>query len=160
MTRTYRVKKMNRQEAETYLRWHYPAPYEFYNTPVPFYEESLAEILDNQEGELFFAVYLEESLYGIFSYQLLADGRMEIGLGIRPDDCGKGQGLEMTQKAIAFARKFLGFEGKLCLRVADFNLRAIKVYERAGFVRTGEILAISYNELVNFIQMELVEEQR
>lgn len=160
MSQVYRVKKMNRQEAQTYLHWRYPAPYEFYNTPVPYYEESLAEIMDNQVGELFFAVYVAEELYGIFSYQLLEDGRMEIGLGIRPEDCGKGQGLEMTEKAIAFARKHLDFQGTLCLRVADFNLRAMKVYERAGFVKTGEVLALCFNEVVNFIQMELVEETR
>lgn len=160
MSRIYRVKKMNRQEAQTYLRWHYPAPYEFYNTPPFYYEASLAEILANQAGEQFFAVYVAEEFYGIFSYQLLEDGRMEIGLGIRPEDCGKGQGLEMTQKAIAFARQHLDFQGTLCLRVADFNERAIKVYERAGFVKTGEVLALCFDEVVNFIQMELVEETR
>lgn len=160
MSRVYRVKKMNRQEAQTYLHWRYPAPYEFYNTPVPYYEESLAEIMDNQAGELFFSVYLADEFYGIFSYQLLEDERMEIGLGIRPEDCGKGQGLEMTHKAIEFARVHLGFTDCLCLQVADFNKRAIKVYERAGFVKTGEVLALSFNEVVNFIQMELVEETR
>lgn len=160
MSQTYRVKKMNRKEAEIYLRWHYPPPYEFYNTPVPFYAESLAEILDNQAGELFFAVYRGENFYGIFSYQPLSAERMEIGLGIRPEDCGKGQGLAMTQKAIEFARSGLQFEGILCLRVADFNQRALTVYQRAGFVKTGEALALCYNELVNFIQMELVEETK
>ena len=50
MSRIYRVKKMNRQEAQTYLRWHYPAPYEFYNTPPLYYEASFMEIWPIKQG--------------------------------------------------------------------------------------------------------------
>jgi RimJ/RimL family protein N-acetyltransferase len=42
----------------------------------------------------------------------------------------------------------------LVLRVASFNTRAIRVYERAGFRATGAEIANSYGNRDEFVRME------
>lgn len=65
----------------------------------------------------------------------LADGRAEVGLGLRPDLTGLGLGDAFLDAGLRFAADELGAEG-YTLAVAAFNRRAIAVYERAGFVET------------------------
>ena len=61
---------------------------------------------------------------------------MEIGLGLRPDLTGRGLGLDFFRAGVEFARERFR-PALIVLNVAAFNERAIAVYERAGFVRTG-----------------------
>lgn len=59
----------------------------------------------------------------------------EFGIFIgEPDGMGKGYGTEATELMIEYAFKYLGLH-KIMLRVYADNERAIKTYEKAGFVR-------------------------
>ena len=82
---------------------------------------------------------------------------VEIGLGLRPDLTGQGLGLQFFLEGVAFARdRFPG--RRVTLNVAAFNERAITVYERAGFRRTGgHVRTFDRWGEVPFIEME--EEQ-
>ncbi len=67
-----------------------------------------------------------------------ADGTLSVGLGLRPDRTGHGEGLAFVAAGLDFARQTdapAGFR----LFVMLFNQRAIRVYERAGFVTSGII---------------------
>ena len=82
---------------------------------------------------------------------------MEIGLGMRPEETGKGMGLKFVNAGISYARSFYHYErGTVVLLAADFNRRAIKTYERAGFVRYGERRTVSYGRPVTFVCMKQV----
>lgn len=66
-----------------------------------------------------------------------ADQRASLIIGILdPDSLGKGLGTEAICAIAGFAFDTLGLH-KLSTRVLAFNIRAIRAYERAGFVREG-----------------------
>lgn len=147
---------MDRAQAAAYLSWRYGPPYEFYNTPPACLDEAMAEIFSG--GSDYYAVLDGGGgLYGIFEYAF-PDGVMEIGLGIRPADAGKGQGRAFAGRCIAFGRETYRYSGPVRLKVADFNARAIRLYRQMGFVQTGEEPAVSYGRPVTFLVMELVPE--
>ena len=57
---------------------------------------------------------------------------LDYGLGLRPDLVGQGLGLDFFNAGLAFARE--RYEPRrVYLHVAEFNERARRVYERAGF---------------------------
>lgn len=151
---TFRIIPMTREQADEYLRWHYDAPYEFYNTPPQSYDENMSEIFDDNGDDFFSVLNDEDQLFGMFEFSF-PDSVMGIGLGIRPQDTGKGYGREFVQQGIAFGRAKYRYGGTVRLRVADFNTRAIRLYTSLGFVETGREQAMSYGNPVVFVCMEL-----
>jgi ribosomal-protein-alanine N-acetyltransferase len=75
---------------------------------------------------------------GLFEYYL-HDDAMEIGLALAPSLVGKGWGTEFVLTGIQFGIRELGYTKPFIKLAVDMdNLPAIKVYEKAGFVRAGE----------------------
>lgn len=64
------------------------------------------------------------------------------GVAIDPDHAGRGHGTDMIRSAVALARS-RGFR-RMELTVATSNVRAIGVYERAGFKFEGVLRDYSY----------------
>jgi len=102
--------------------WRYPEPYDFYNgdadpvlNPERFFEAR------DERGEVIGFYYFEER-----------PPNLDYGLGLRPDLTGQGLGLEFFLAGLAFARERYQPE-RVFLHVAEFNQRALAVYERAGF---------------------------
>ena len=59
------------------------------------------------------------------------------GIGVSPDDCGRGYGQQMAGTACALSKTL--FPGKpLYLEVRTWNARAIRCYEKAGFRIEGD----------------------
>ena len=69
---------------------------------------------------------------GTFMFTKATQDGVTLGLALRPDLTGKGIGLAFVRAGVAFAKQRYA-PSYLRLDVAEFNLRAIKVYERAGF---------------------------
>lgn len=136
---------MDEAAAREVCAWQYAEPYAVYNMSADS-EEGLAEMLErrspyyavrDEQGELvgFFcfgtsAQVWENETPGLYS----EDATIDIGLGLRPDLTGRGRGLTLVNAGLAFARET--FQPRhFRLFVLTFNERAIRVYERAGFVR-------------------------
>jgi [ribosomal protein S18]-alanine N-acetyltransferase len=124
--------------------WEYEPPYDFYDgrhEPV-------------RNPERFFAALDETGgLIGHFYYEF-ENGVLTYGLGLRPDLTGRRHGLGFVRAGLEFGRE--RFRPKrIVLAVAAFNERAIRVYERAGFVVTGRHVR-TFPEFgdVEFIDME------
>jgi RimJ/RimL family protein N-acetyltransferase len=139
------IERASSPEIAVFDAYTYEPPYDFYNgsdDPV-------------QDPERYFAARDERgSLVGFFYYDERGD-TVEIGLGLRPDLTGRGLGPGFLRSGIEFARDTFHAR-RIVLNVAAFNDRAITVYERAGFRRTGEhVRTFARWGEVPFVEMEL-----
>jgi [ribosomal protein S18]-alanine N-acetyltransferase len=133
VNRSLTFSPLSQEEAEAISEWHYPEPYSFYDWRAD--PDDLRELLDPAlRGEAYWAVHDDGGeLVGNFSFKPKGDA-VEMGLGLRPDLTGRGLGAAFLAAGLEFARERFSPE-RFTLAVATFNERAIKVYERAGFVR-------------------------
>jgi ribosomal-protein-alanine N-acetyltransferase len=125
----------------TFLRWRYDPPYDIYN-PDP----------DEIEDEVRYFMDPKNACYGITddAGDLVAyctfgpDGQvpggdyssegLDIGLGVRPDLTGKGRGSVYVGAVLDFGRREFA-PNAFRVTVAEFNKRALSVWEKAGFTR-------------------------
>jgi ribosomal-protein-alanine N-acetyltransferase len=143
---------MTQAEAETIAGWSYEPPYDFYDARSDVGD--LAELLDPKlRGERYFCARDPAGeLIGFFGFGRLGDV-VAVGLGLRPDLTGRGLGLAFLGQGLAFAGNL--FEPRCFkLSVAEFNQRAITVYERAGFVRTRSFMHETNGGTFPFLEME------
>jgi [ribosomal protein S18]-alanine N-acetyltransferase len=104
-----------------------------YDTPYDFYDDDGRPV---KNPERFFSVRDDGGrLVGFFYFERRGAG-VFYGLGLRPDLTGRGLGLEFVRTGIEVAHERYGAR-PIVLDVAEFNVRATKVYERAGFRVTG-----------------------
>jgi RimJ/RimL family protein N-acetyltransferase len=102
--------------------WRYPPPYDFYDGDVdPLLNPERFFGAFDEDGELVGFYYFEER-----------PPDLDYGLGLRPDLVGRGLGLEFFRAGLELARERYR-PRRVYLHVAEFNERARKVYERAGF---------------------------
>ncbi|WP_353947610.1 GNAT family N-acetyltransferase [Sporolactobacillus sp. Y61] len=128
----YQFQVMNQQQAEEIAyNWHYEGIYAFYDMESD--PEDLAEFIDSEKrGESCYAVIENQTLIGFLSVSRVDTTTVEIGLGMKPELTGHGQGLSFVQACIEWTRKQHAPK-TIMLSVATFNQRAVKVYEKAGF---------------------------
>jgi len=141
---------LDRTAADGIRSWHYEAPYDFYDM-----SEDLGDLDEfyapSRWGVSLFGAYDEENLVG-FADLIPHDDVIELGLGLRPDLTGRRLGLDFVNAILEFGTKHTPVR-EFRLDVAQFNERAIRVYERAGFTRTREYLRETNGGLWPFIEM-------
>ncbi|WP_031539961.1 MULTISPECIES: GNAT family N-acetyltransferase [unclassified Bacillus (in: firmicutes)] len=132
---SYSLHKITEEVAREILSWTYLPPYDLYNSEVT--EEALQEFAENP----YYALYKDGALVGFYCtgyaaqvpigyfFQAYPEGYLDIGLGMRPDLTGRGQGTAFLQFIIASIET----TQPLRLTVAAFNKRAIALYEKFGF---------------------------
>lgn len=85
----------------------------------------------------FYSVFNDDGALVGFFYFDDRGGAIAYGLGLRPDLTGRGLGTMFVNTGIEFAQACFGRK-RMVLDVAEFNQRALSVYERAGFRQTGK----------------------
>jgi ribosomal-protein-alanine N-acetyltransferase len=150
----FRFRELTQADAEAVAAWCYPGEYSFYDWTAD--AADLAELLDpTARGDAYAAVDDHEGeVVGYFSYKPTEPGTIVVGLGLRPDQTGRGLGREFVEAGLEHGRARYAPD-EFALAVATFNRRAITVYERAGFapVRT-------YMHHTNGADWEFVEMRR
>jgi len=146
------ITTMTQDEADAIADRRYDPPYDFYDWRAD--EDDLAELLDPlRRGEGYFSAHnAGGELIGFFGFEC-KDDVVGVGLGLRPDLTGRGLGLAFLEQGLSFAHdRFqpVGFK----LSVAELNERAIKVYERAGFVRTRSFSHETNGGVFPFVELE------
>ena len=154
---------MDEADARQILSWRYEDQYAVYNSADS--ESSLTEILDRRSP--YYAVHnAQNELIGFFCFgtsaQVLGyavpalyseDATIDIGLGMRPNLTGNGQGLAFVQAGLDFAREQFA-PRRFRLFVLKFNERAMRVYERVGFARVRELTRPDAAGDVTFVEMQ------
>ena len=129
------------------LSWCYAPPYDFYDPPPhPNVELYTREFLN---PALAFHVVLSEvgELIGFCSYGIdgqvpggdYSDDALDVGLGMRPELTGQGQGGAFLTAVLSHALSKWS-PNQFRLTVAGFNHRARKLYERFGFRFRSEFI--------------------
>jgi ribosomal-protein-alanine N-acetyltransferase len=145
---------MTQADAEAVAAWRYPGVYGFYDfTADP---GDLALLLDPAlRGDDYHAADGEDGrLAGFFQVEQGTES-VELGLGLRPDLCGRGLGEGFARLGIDLIRRLHG-PVRITLAVAAFNARAITVYERCGFAETGRHVRHTSGDDWEFVDMELL----
>lgn len=144
------IKLTTAEDARQIAGWRYDGEYAFYNRR----EDALEETFEN-DGSSFSAFDEEGSLVGFFHFgddgqiptveeHVYEDDALDIGLGMRPDLCGKGLGLSFLREGLKFALKRFNVK-TFRLSVAAFNERAVKVYGKAGFKTVATVTNSYFN---------------
>jgi ribosomal-protein-alanine N-acetyltransferase len=119
--------------------WRYEMPYDVYNEDPDEIEEGVAYFLDlkincygvsDEGGDL--VAYCTFGPDGQVPGGNYGAEALDIGLGVRPDLTGQGRGFTYVNAAVDFSKRRFA-PGALRVTVAEFNLRAQRVWEKAGF---------------------------
>lgn len=137
------------EAARALAAWRYPAPYATYN--IGHEPAALAEMLDARSpwfvafdangdpmGYCCFGTAAEVGWEGEPRLWTMGDRTLSVGLGLRPDLTGQHLGLPFFTTVLTFATQRFTPDA-FRLFVLPFNLRAIRVYERAGFRHVGTL---------------------
>ncbi|MCR8644421.1 GNAT family N-acetyltransferase [Paenibacillus sp. N1-5-1-14] len=158
----YTFQRMTPEYAQSIAKWTYPEPYGMYSMDDD--EETILELLC---GDYYYALNEDHELIGYicagnaarvpggYAAGIYENNQViDVGLGLRPNLTGRGVGVEFFSSGIQFLineKKMREFQ----LVVASFNERAVKVYERVGFMRGCMFQSIVRGEAVDFQVMNV-----
>lgn len=152
----FTFRPMRLRDALATTHWRYPGEYALYNPGMtPVFVWLIEQPLRIFGAAVYYAVWNERGeRVGIFSF-VRQGVKVEIGVALRPDLTGLGQGI-----GLAFVRSGLAFAShrfsprRFTLDVATFNSRARRVYERAGFRPVRIITRRTQGRTVEYLVME------
>lgn len=136
----YTVGTLTEADARAVAGWTYPPPYEIYSGSPDEPAESMALYLEpangyfavrNGRGELAgFCCFGTEGRVPGGDY---SEPALDVGVGMRPDLTGQGNGEAFTAAVLAFAERTFG-DHVLRATVAAFNRRSLRICEKHRFV--------------------------
>lgn len=112
--------------------WKYEGEYALYN--LPSYEELQARQMGfmNVDAEQNYYGFWDGSVFVGYIKLMEKETAVSIGIGVKPELCGKQYGQHMLSMACTLAQQLYP-QKPLCLEVRTWNTRAIKCYEKVGF---------------------------
>lgn len=131
--------------------WKYEEPYSFYDmtADIEDYNEFVDENLRNKNE--WFEVYVDNQLVGFLGL-FIENENIDIGLGLKPDYCGKGIGKDFLNNIIDFINQNYIYN-TLSMDVAVFNKRAIKVYQSCGFKQRSAFIQNTNDGEYEFVHL-------
>ncbi|TVX95011.1 GNAT family N-acetyltransferase [Cohnella terricola] len=132
------LEPMTEQDGRDICDWRYPEPYDLFRWPP--WDAMVEQGREFGDPEIRQRQYLSVRIEGqpqLVGYVQLfpMDRAVRIGMGLRPDCCDRGWGAFLAGLVVREAeRRKPGAE--IDLEVEKWNKRAIRAYEKAGFVVT------------------------
>lgn len=146
------IHPMTEQDDYDIAQWKYDGIYAFYNrvsmppfpqTPSKFIEDAFA--VRNGTGELIGHFHFGvDAQIPTVEDDVYSSDYLDIGLGLRPDLCGHGLGVPFVQAGLSFGLNTY-HTNNFRLSVAQFNERAVRVYEKVGFLKVREVTNSHFN---------------
>lgn len=148
---TLLFRPMDAEGARTLIGWRYEPPYQVYHI------ELLPEHMDMAIAFLTDPINAYCRIEGddgsieafcCFGHDAQVDGgdyhedALDLGLGVRPDLTGQHRGVIYTTALSNYAIETFS-PRKLRVTIADFNQRALRVWQKAGFQHTQEFRSTS-----------------
>ncbi|ANU25539.1 GNAT family N-acetyltransferase [Planococcus versutus] len=151
----YTFQSMTQEQAEEIATtWHYKDEYSFYDMDAD--QEDLKEFLDAEKrNDSYFIVTKNQELIGFYSFNQITEDTIDIGLGMKPNLTGSGQGLDFLKAGLKFIESNYNPK-KITLSVATFNQRAIKVYKKIGFKEVEVFVQATNGSRFEFLKMALL----
>lgn len=136
----YTIRNMTETYAIEVLCWKYERPYNFYNQVLT--SHAIMELTGNKYYVVFdrydvligfFCVGASAKVPAGYPHGAYQEACVDVGLGMKPAFTGKGLGFSFFSAILDFVAE--NYEGiDIRLTVATFNKRAIRLYEKSGFV--------------------------
>jgi [ribosomal protein S18]-alanine N-acetyltransferase len=158
---TYNFQPMTEEYAATICNWKYHGSYSIYSMDGSY--ECNSELMN---GDYFCVMDNLNSLVGHIcsgnsarvpgGYQsgIYSNSKyLDIGLGLSPDYTGMGIGQQFLFQGFTFLKEQFKVQN-FQLVVAIFNERAIKVYERVGFIKGHSFMSKVDDQEIDFIVMK------
>jgi len=147
------LKPLTEKTAAEISGWEYESPYDAYS----FKGHTDDYLMDRSTwGTEQFCLVDDDIVIGQVACQY--DGAdLWVGWSMAPQLCGKGNGAAFVEKCVKELRRVKEHKGRIVLRVAAWNQRAIRAYQKAGFTYAETIQdEIAYsNHPEDFWVMEL-----
>jgi Acetyltransferases, including N-acetylases of ribosomal proteins len=140
------MQPMNEAAAKIISEWEYPAPYDVYN----FKGKTNGYLFSrNVWGEEIYHLTCCDGTVGYVACQYVSSD-LWVGWAFAPELCGKGDGGAFISACVREVRRAKSHNGAVLLRVAAWNKRAIRAYEKAGFAYVDTII----DEIANSNKLE------
>ena len=135
MNLTYHT--ITKEEGKQVCDWKYPDEYACYNQP-PFEEiQARQAMFCNPLRRTNYRAFYDSNLLIGFTNLREQEQEVFLGIGVHPDHCSKGYGTAIVELCCRISEEL--YPGKtLYLEVRTWNNRAIRCYEKCGFVIDGE----------------------
>lgn len=133
----FRILSMTQKNAQIIAdQWKYEGIYSFYDISADP-EDYQEFVTPDLRSDKYFEVYGKNELVGFFVVEPEDHHKIELGLGLKPEFCGKGLGKDF----LCAIENYVGIHYKfktIVLWVAAFNKRAIRLYQKCGYIQTDE----------------------
>ena len=147
-----KIEKLSQENARIIAdTWKYDGIYSFYDmtADVDDYNEFINE---ESRNDNYFQYTYDSELSGFFSIELAYD-TITLGLGLRPDLTGKGKGKLFLREIEEYVVLNYPSVSKIELAVAQFNIRALKLYESLGYIENNRVIVETNGGSYPFVQM-------
>lgn len=148
-----RITPLTADDVKTILAWS-PYPSEFSALDYALREYGWLDQFPEAVGNHRYGAWVDGELVGFSILTQTAPGEAEFYIALSPHKLGQGFGKQLTQKILAKGLQDLGFE-RIHLKVRAWHARGIRLYERAGFQKVGEIELEIKGKKDRFVVMEI-----
>lgn len=124
------LQALTEKTVDIICQWEYDAPYNVYDFKGRPNKYLLKK---NTWGKEQFCLMSNNEVVGQVACQF-DNNDLWVGWSLAPKYCGSGNGYLFVQKCVEEIRRIKNYKGNIYLRVAAANQRAIKAYQKAGFV--------------------------